>query len=129
MLALNLYQKTIQLKDGRSFQTYFVGSKKNGKAKFMDAKLTKSFIASEVGKKALDEVNRNHKVGLMFENAEGNYFFTQKTSKSGVVVGKDGNPIIQMVIQNADSVIDIITLPESEGHREKYQTSDFFDEE
>lgn len=129
MLALNLYQKTITLKDGRSFSTYFVGSKKDGKAKFMDAKLTKSFISSEVGQTALARLAKDKKVGLMFETAEGNYFFTQKTSKSGVVVGKDGQPIIQMVIQNADSVIDIVTLPESEGHREKYKTSDFFDED
>ena len=132
MLKVNLYEKTIRTKDGRTFPTYFVGAVKGGKAVFMDAKPTKTLRESPEWEKVTSAWKNGTKaVGLVFDEMNERYFFTQKTdSHKNVVVGKDGKPLIKMIIMKVDSVQEAIELPKSENaKKELYKTSDFFDED
>lgn len=132
MLKVNLYEKTIRTKDGRTFPTYFVGAVKGGKAVFMDAKTTKTLRESPEWEKVTSAWKKGAKaVGLVFDEMNERYFFTQKTdAHKNVVVGKDGKPLIKMIIMKVDSVQEAIELPKSENaKKELYKTSDFFDED
>ena len=51
MLKVNLYEKTIRTKDGRTFPTYLVAALKGGKAVFMDASPPKPLRQSSEWKK------------------------------------------------------------------------------
>ena len=132
MLKVNLYEKTIRTKDGRTFPTYFVGAVKGGKVVFMDAKPTKTLRESPEWEKVASAWKKGAKaVGLVFDEMNERYFFTQKTdAHKNVVVGKDGKPLIKMIIMKVDSVQEAIELPKSENaKKELYKTSDFFDED
>ena len=51
-------------------------------------------------------------------------------SLKNVVVGKDVEPLIKMIIMKVDSVQEAVELPKSENaKKELYKTSDFFDED
>ena len=132
MLKVNLYEKTIRTKDGRTFPTYFVGAVKGGKAVFMDAKPTTTLRESPEWEAVTSAWKKGAKaVGLVFDEMNERYFFTQKTdAHKNVVVGKDGKPLIKMIIMKVDSVQEAIELPKSENaKKELYKTSDFFDED
>lgn len=132
-LIVNLYYKEKKNSKGRAFPTYFVGGIKNGKAVFLDCKVTDRFE-----KQHPDIINDvrfgNTPVALTLTEAvykdgkyvSGDYFIGEKKNADHVpVLHKDGSPIYQLVLLDCTSSEEAINLPKSE--KPKVTADQFFD--
>lgn len=128
MLKVNLYQKMVRGKDGNTFPTYFVGAKKGDGVTWMDCRLANRFKATKEGIEAVAKLSQGARcVGLAFRDDDG-YFFTDRKDKMGnTILGKDGKPLVRMVIVGATAVIDPVELPKKEKKEKTMKADDFFD--
>lgn len=128
MLKVNLYSKLVKGKDGKTFPTYFVGAKKGDGVTWMDCRLTNAFKATKEGIEAVAKLNNGAKcVGLAFIDDDA-YFFTDKKDKmNNTILGKNGKPLVRMVLMSCTAVIDPVELPKKEKKEEPMKASDFFD--
>lgn len=131
-LTVNLYYKEKKNSKGRAFPTYFVGGIKNGKAVFLDCKITERFEKKYIG--LLDAVRSGKPVSLTLSEAvyadgkyvSGDYFISEKKdADKNVRYHKDGSPIYQLVLIEYTESGEPISLPKSE--KPKVTADQFFD--